>query len=266
MASLAALRKQAKDAGISKAKILAATTPEELQSLISDSNDHDERPRKKTAVAKKKTAVAKKKSGNSAERKQTGRKNTAQKKSGRNSTPAKSRKSGTAKRSGTAKAKNTGGYVPKGGRNLLDSLDFSETDGWNPREGSAPALIIAAVRKARGNRQKAFETLKGDLWNFVGKKKADGTKRTKAEGEAMLKYRISRTLWDFAVKTGQHEAATNRVQYGTGGTGEGVWKPAKRTSGKQATRKPAKAQKSAQGRRGASVKKKTTKKKSGSRR
>jgi hypothetical protein len=92
------------------------------------------------------------------------------------------------------------------------------------------------VRKSRGNRAKAFEILKADVWDFVGKVKRNGEKRTKSEAEAMLRYRISRTLFDFAVQTGQHEVAKNRVQYGTGGTGQGVWKPAKRKAQKSVPR------------------------------
>jgi uncharacterized low-complexity protein len=71
----------------------------------------------------------------------------------------------------------------------------------------------------------------------------------------MLRYRISRTLFDFAVQTGQHEVAKNRVQYGTGGTGQGVWKPAKRQAQKKSTLPRASRQKAAGGRAGASTRK-----------
>lgn len=250
MAKLSELRKQAKDMGIAAAVIRRATTASELQSVIDDHGSHG-KPRKKGAVKKAvKKAVAKGK-GNSVKTK------TTAKKSGRKaSTPAKSR-GAKAKRSS-----NSSGYVPKGGRNLLNKINFSKSDGWNPREGSAPDRIIRSLKRFKGDRTKVFNHLKADVWDFVGKRKANGEKRTKAEAEKMLKYRIARTAWDFAMRTGQHEVAENRVEYGTGGTGAGTWKPAKskaksggaRKASKPAkrkvtqkpTRKPAKAQKGAQ--------------------
>lgn len=217
MATLAALRKTAKEAGVPKKAILAAATAEELQSVIDDYADHDNgnsAPRKKSA-AKKKVA--------------------AKKSSGRKSAPAKSKKSGTAKRRATA-TKRSNGYVPKGGRNTLDRVNFSQTDGWNPREGSAPALIIAALKKSRGDRDKAFDLLVKNIGDFVSKKKRNGEKRSKDEMHDMLRYRISRTLWEFATRTGQHEASDNRVEYGTGDTGQGIFKRAKRTTAKTRTK------------------------------
>lgn len=269
MASLAALRKQAKDAGVTKSAILAATTAEELQKVISDHAAHENgttAPAKKSASRKvpaKKATTARKAAG---PQKKQSRKAVPQKSSGRTSAPAKSGKAGTAKRRATAttkkKSNGNSGYVPKGGRNLLDSIDFQVTDGWNPRAGSAPDRIIAAVRRSRGNRTKAFEILSADLWDFVGKEKRNGERRTKKEAEAMLRYRISRTLFDFAVQTGQHEVAKNRVQYGTGGTGQGVWKPAKRQAAAKSAPSRASRKKAAGGRAGASTRKKATAKKS----
>ena len=64
----------------------------------------------------------------------------------------------------------------------------------------------------------------------------------------MLAYRIARTAWDFALKTGQHEKAENRVEYGTGGTGAGVWKPAKKATAKARTATKAAPKKAAKGR------------------
>jgi hypothetical protein len=252
MASLAALRKQAKDAGVSKSSILAATTAEELQQVLTDHAAHA--------------------SGTKAPAKKQNRSAPVKKSSGRTSAPAKSGKTGTAKRRATAtkkKSNGNSGYVPKGGRNLLDSIDFQVTEGWNPRKGSAPDRIIVAVRKSRGNRVKAFEILKSDLWDFVGKVKRNGDKRTKSEAETMLRYRISRTLFDFAVQTGQHEVAKNRVQYGTGGTGQGVWKPAKaqKSSLPRASRqKAAGGRAKASTRKASTGRKSTTKARAGSRR
>jgi hypothetical protein len=243
MARLAELRKTAKDMGISKAVILRATTASALEKVIADAKSHNgnSKPRKKSAVAKKKTAAQ------APAKKQTGRKNTARKNSGRkDSTPAKSK---------GAQAKRSSNSNGNGGRNTLDSIDFSVTDGWNPRTGSAPDRIIKCLKKFRGNRTKAFEALKGDVWDFVNKKRPNGEKHTKASAEAMLKYRISRTLWDFAMRTGQHESSTNRVEYGTGGTGQGVFKRAKAGRAQKASKPAAKKATAKAGRKPAAAKK-----------
>jgi hypothetical protein len=63
----------------------------------------------------------------------------------------------------------------------------------------------------------------------------DGSKRSLDSAHEMLKYRISRTAWDFAMKTGQHAAATNRAEYGEG---QRKNKP-KAAPARKATRKPA---------------------------
>lgn len=233
MAKLAELRKKAKDMGIAAAVIRRATTASELQSVIDDHGSHD-RPRKKGAV--KKAAVKKAVRKSSAAKKSPARKASGN--SGRKaSTPAKSK--------GKAKRSSASSYEPKGGRNLLSKVNFSKTDGWNPREGSAPDRIVKALKRFKGDRTKVFDHLKGDVWDFVQKTKSNGEKRTKADALEMLRYRISRTAWDFAMRTGQHEAADNRVEYGTGGTGNGNFKPAKakkssaKKSGAQSRSKPA---------------------------
>jgi hypothetical protein len=250
MARLAELRKTAKGMGIPKAVILRATTASALEKIIADHESHDGKPKKKGAVKK----AVKKATGKVAKKKTTekpNRKNSARKASA----PAKSK--------GATKAKRQSNSNGNGGRNTLDGVDFSLTEGWNPRDGSAPDRIIKALKRFKGNRAKAFDHLKGDVWDFVAKKTASGEKRSKADAEEKLRWRISRTAWDFAMRTGQHEASSNRVEYGTGGTGTGAFKR-KKTGGRQSaskaparkaaqksTRKPAKAQKGAQKRGGA---------------
>lgn len=127
------------------------------------------------------------------------------------------------------------------GRHLLGKINFNQTDGWNPRDGSAPDRIIKALKKAKGNRSAAFDALKKDVWDFVGKTKANGEKRDREDAFEMLRYRISRTLFDFAKQTGQHEVSTNRVKYGTGGTGKAKPKAAKRGRPAKKAAVPAKA-------------------------
>jgi hypothetical protein len=233
--------------GIPAAVILKATTASALEKVIADSSNSS-KLRKKGAVKKVgRKAVAKKKT--------TTTRTSAKASPRKASAPAKSRTSGKAKRPSNSTS------TAKGGRNTLDSVDFSQTEGWNPRDGSAPDRIIKALKRFRGNRTKVFDHLRPDIADFVSAKKANGEKHTKASREAMLRYRISRTAWDFAMRTGQHEASSNRVEYGTGGTGNGTFKPAKRKPAQKrftapkrkaaakTTRKPATRQKAAGGRR-----------------
>lgn len=252
MATLAQKRKEAKEAGIPATAIKSANTVEQLETVIrafgastDDGNGDAPKPRKKSAV---KQAV--KKSVTKPAKKST-RKVT--KSASSKTEPAKSRKSGAqAKRPSTAKKNDA-----DSGRNMLNGVDYSETDGWNARDGSAPDRIIKALKKSKGNRAKVYDLLAGDVWDFVGKKFRNGEKRSKSDALEMLKYRISRTAWDFARATGQHDPSENRVEYGTGGTGTGAWKPAKK---KTATKTVSKKQQAAATRKTTKTKSATKKK------
>ena len=193
MATLQALQRQAKKLGIPAKTIRSASSADELQALIA-SNGTAEKPVARKAV-KKASAV----------KKSVAKKATV-KKSAKKAPAAKSAK-------GKAKRPSTNGDV---GRALIGSVDFNKEGDWNPRSGSAPDRIIKALKKSKGNRNRAFEILSPDIWDFMGKVKRNGERRTKAEASAMLKYRIARTLWDFCLKTNQHAVATNRIEYGTG--------------------------------------------------
>src|SRR4029078_9171390 len=93
---------------------------------------------------------------------------------------------------------------------------------------------------------KAYNALLSTINDHVPARKGDGSKRTKAEKQAYLREQVNRLPFDFVTKNGQHQISSNRVEYGTGGTGAGVFKRAK--GAKQSTRKPAKAQKRSQSR------------------
>jgi hypothetical protein len=250
--ALQTLRAKAKRLGVPSGAIRSADR-DELETLIEDAEESNGRPTKKAA----RRAV--KKVTRRPVRKATGRKSATK------SVPAKSRKSGTAKRQTTrtrttAKKASTNGYQAKGGRNMLEDVDFSPHEDWNPRPGSAPDRIIKALRKFRGNRAKVFDFLVGDIGDFVPTRRADGSAWEKGDGpnsrKGMLRYRISRTAWQFAMQTGQHEAATNRVEYGTGGTGAGIWKRQKAKATQKAT---GATQKRGRGRpKGSTTKKRTT--------
>lgn len=238
------MRERAKKAGIPVSEIRGASA-DELQTML-NAGSSSNGPVKKT-VAKK--AVRKNVSRKAAPaRKAT---TTARKKSA----PAKSRKSGTAKRQTTQTRSEGKGrrvvsasgveyttyYEPKGTRNVIEEIDYNVTDGWSPREGSVPDRIIKALKSSKGNREKAFDKLLPKIGELVPKTTRVGRKMNKAEHEAMLRYRISSTAWRFALQTGQHEKAEGRVEYGTGGTGAGLYKrqKAQKAAPRKAARKPA---------------------------
>ena len=229
---IATLRAEAKAAGIPFSELRGLTQEDEIQAVI-DRHTGSTMTRPRKAVAKKKSTTASRKARVSRARKS----GTARKASARKSAPARSAKTGTAKRQATAKKttakrstarKSTAtarrNSTDNGGRNLLNGVDYSVTDGWNPREGSAPDLIQKALKRFKGNREKAFDYLVDnyDLKDFVAPTDSRGRRRKKAEMEWQLRYRISRTAWDFAKRTGQHEPSTSRAVYGEGGTGIGV--------------------------------------------
>jgi hypothetical protein len=125
------------------------------------------------------------------------------------------------------------------GRAIIGRIDYSiEDENWNPRKGSPVDRIWRSLKKNRDDVDKVFNELLSDLWDFVGREKRNGEKRSKAEAEAVLKYRINRTRFEYAVRTGQHKVATNRVQYGTG-TYAKNHKTRKRTTTKQRVAKAA---------------------------
>lgn len=242
MATIGQLRKKAKDLGISPASIRKAKTTEDLSALIMDSVMNGGSSTTAEVSRPKRTA-----------------KKTTESKPHRSSARS-AVKAKPAAQSATGKAKRTPSDDDDAGRNEIGNVDFNQTVGWNAREGSAPDMIIRALRKFKGNRAKVFEALRPHLWDYVGEKMRDGSKRSKASAEEMLRYRISRTAWDFAMKTGQHTASTNRIEYGTGGYGNGAVekKAAKKTTKKAAASSQEPRRGPGRPRKAASVPKKAT--------
>jgi hypothetical protein len=248
MPTIGQLRKSAEGLGIPRSLLRGATSAD-LQEMIDkmSGNGASTKPARKPAT---KAAPARR----------------GRPKSTTKPTPVKSKPA--APKSTTGKAKRSTAVTDDGdaGRRMLSGVDYTETDGWNAREGSPPDLIVKSLRKFKGNRTKVFEALKANVWDYVGRKMADGSKRSLASAHTMLKYRISRTAWDFAMRTGQHEKSENRAEYGSGTgrkpakkatatrtaaktTRKPVGRPrtaAKRTTKPATTRKPVRAQKAAQ--------------------
>jgi hypothetical protein len=234
MASLAKLYREAKKAGIPASEVRGKSA-EEIQEMLS-SGGSKTTPSKKKAVAK---AKVEKKRGR-------GRPKGSKNKTTTESKPAKKRgrPKGSTNKTTTTKAKPKATSGGNGGRNLLSKVNYSNDEGWNPRKDSPPDRIIRALKKFKGDREKVFEFLKKDIWDFMGKKMRDGSKRSREDAESMLRYRIARTDWQFAMQTGQHEKSENRAEYGTAGTGAGTFKPAK--AAKKSSGRPAKKSGSAQ--------------------
>ena len=220
--SVIQMRRRAVKQGIDGAR---GMSPDELRAALNGAGSSSKRKVVRKKVSKKVTKPAAK----------------ATKKNVRKAT----RKPAAAKqtRKPATRASNSNG---DGGRNMIGRVNFSNTEGWNPREGGSRHTIWLALKKAKGDRDKAYNALLSSINDHVPARKGDGSKRTKAEKQAYLRYQVNRVLFDFVTKTGQHEISSNRVEYGTGGTGAGVFKRAK--GAKQSTRKPAKAQKRSQSR------------------
>src|SRR5215471_2384426 len=222
MATLAELRAKAKGLGIAASVIRGASTVKELQSVISDFND-GEKPAKRTTVAKKKSttqAPAKRGPGRpkgSRNKPKVEEEAPAPKRRGRppGSGVKKSASSTKAPARSQARRPARKPQADDAGRFLLESIDYSITDGWNPRPGSPPDRIVKALRKFRGSREKVFEFLKADVYDFVDANKPRSQRRPKSEALTMLKYRIARTDWEFATRTDQHQKSQNRAEYGS---------------------------------------------------
>lgn len=202
------LKKQAVTLGMSKDDAKKASRPV-LEAFIAGASKSDESDDGPAKVTKKKNVAKKKTSENTESKKKT----TTKKKPGR---PAGTKKT-TTKPKAKSKAKPKNDENGDSGRLSIGTLDWgAESDEWNPRKGSAVEVLFKALKSSKGNVEKAFDKVVGNIGDFVGAKKRDGTKRSKAEREKMLRYRLNRTKFDFAVKTGQHEVATNRSTYGEG--------------------------------------------------
>ena len=140
-------------------------------------------------------------------------------------TEAPKRKPGRPRKTeATAAAPKKRGRPPKAGnssvgRATIGKIDYTvESNAWNPRHNTPVDRIFRSLKKHRDNAEKVFTELASHIkeWNLVSSKKADGSRRSKGEMEAMLRYRINRTRFEFATRTGQHKKGTKRVKYGEG--------------------------------------------------
>lgn len=233
------LKKKAVAAGMPKKDAMKASRSE-LEEFLSDSKPKKS-PVKKASPAKKKAAKAAPAAKNATAKKTAG----AGKKTAAKKTSTKK----------TSNATTTG----NGGRHMIEGLDFTQTDGWSPRENSPVAAIFRALKKRKGDVDKTTDDLLPNAKDYVSMKKQDGTKRTKDEVRALLRYRVNRTKWEFATRTGQHEASENRIKYGTGAYAQRNAKQSRKSSTKK-NAKTAKTTGKKRGRPKGSKNKKTSKK------
>jgi hypothetical protein len=117
---------------------------------------------------------------------------------------------------GKAKRRAAAADAETPGRLEISKINYADDENWNPRVGSVTEKIFRALKRHKDNVEKTLDFLADDYANLTPSKRANGEKLTKAERMQILKYRINRTRFDFAVKTGQHEPSKNRVEYGTG--------------------------------------------------
>jgi hypothetical protein len=166
---------------------------------------------RKSAPAKsaaKKSAPAKSSGKSAPAKKSAASKSTASKGTAK-SAPAKSAKSGTAKRPTAGGAKVTTPKSSSGAGRV--SIDKANVD-WKAetrigQSGGNRETIMKAVRKFNGNVEKVYNAL-ADKAQAMYPKTQDGRKRSKADAQTLLRWHISRVIFDFVKDTGQHNGAT----------------------------------------------------------
>jgi len=209
------LRQMAKRQGMDSSQVRAATR-EDLEAFLNDNGSSAKRGRKATPVKRGRASTSTRKAAPT--KRKPGRPKGSKNKTttARKSAPAQSAQTGRkAKRQTTTATKPKAKSNGEAGRMIIGTLDFSNYDeaDWNPRRESATGRVFALLRKFRGNVDKVFNAIIDDdgLYNLVAPAKSRlGNKRNVEERDAVVMYRINRTRFDFAVRTGQHEKATNR--------------------------------------------------------
>lgn len=229
--NLSALKSEAIKKGMNRSEARSASRDALMKFLSGGS-----KPTKKASAVKKSSAT--KKASTTATKKAPARKpatrnaparkpatRQAAKKSTSNSKPK-----ATSNRRAPAKPTGNGGN----GWKVVGKLDWTgyDKEAWNPRAESGVGIIFKALKKYRGNRDKAFDDLKSQINVLSPKTSRLGGKRNKAQQEAWLRYRINQTVHNFATKTGQHSPGTDRKPYERNG------KPARSASTRAQAAKP----------------------------
>lgn len=214
--SLPALKREALKAGMKDAR---GASRDELEAFLSGGKKSTSA---KKTVAKKvpvKKATTRKASTRQAPARKapTARKASARKAPARATTRKAATRATASTRKATTKAtsKSTAKSNGSNGWSRVEKLDWVgyDKEAWNPRDESVVGIIFKSLKKFRGNRTKTFDALKSQINTLAPKTSRLGNKRTKAEQENWLRYRINQTVHNFATKTGQHQVGTGRKPY-----------------------------------------------------
>lgn len=223
--SLPALKREALKAGMKDAR---GASRDELEAFLSGGKKGTSA--KKTVAKKvpvKKATTRKASTGKASTRQAPARKAPTARKASARKAPARAttRKAATRATASTRKAttKATSKTTAKtkatsngsNGWSRVEKLDWVgyDKEAWNPRDESVVGIIFKSLKKFRGNRTKTFDALKSQINTLAPKTSRLGNKRTKAEQENWLRYRINQTVHNFATKTGQHQVGTGRKPY-----------------------------------------------------
>jgi hypothetical protein len=212
--------------GIPVGALRVASTEEELRELISQFQNgqrHVEEVTSRVPVKKKQTAPAKRTKQEAPVASPAARTAPATRKPKKRQAPvaAKAKPKSApspAKRQSRSMATASDNGITY--RNMLTDIDWERTTGpgggWKPRQGSAVEIMFDALKFYKGDREKTLQYIMEEYpgrelieFGFVGPRKANGELRSKEEKENYLRYRIARTAWDFALKTGQHKKNPN---------------------------------------------------------
>lgn len=219
--SLPALKREALKAGMKDAR---GASRDELEAFLSGGKKGTSA--KKTVAKKvpvKKATTRKASTGKASTRQAPARKAPTARKASARKAPARAttRKAATRATASTRKAttkatsKSTAKSNGSNGWSRVEKLDWVgyDKEAWNPRDESVVGIIFKSLKKFRGNRTKTFDALKSQINTLAPKTSRLGNKRTKAEQENWLRYRINQTVHNFATKTGQHQVGTGRKPY-----------------------------------------------------
>lgn len=169
--------------------------------------------RKRGSGAAVKSAV--KKAASTVTKKATTKKSTGRKSASAKSAPAKAKRPTTgAKRGGsTAKKSTTTRSSSNGnaGRNVIDNSKIDWTAESNVGASEPRATIMKWLRKFKGDVEKVYNKLEGDVATLYKANKRTGEKYTQAKRKELLRWHISRVKFDFVMDSGQHEKSTNRT-------------------------------------------------------
>lgn len=235
-ADIQALRKQAKAAGVPVSEVRTMTAAE-LRDAISAGGSSKSRKanpakgRKTRPTAKARPAAKRGRPAKTEKRRGPGRPKGSTNKPTAAKTTAKRGRGRPAKAATATRARAASNG--DAGRNFLTGINWGDHEAWNPRKNSPPDQIIRLVRKHKGNRSKVVADLMPRIRDFVTLPKGVNAKSDAARDR--LAYRVSRVMWEFALKTGQHEKATNRAAPGQGERYAGNGRGSKRRAQKAAT-------------------------------